>query len=183
MVVGILTVQYNAPPVNGRTIRGKDFRGTDHPKLGPEDAHSAAPGGPNALARQLAFKLTSNLLVPDTCSHVIQMIKHAQISDIVFAHGASELPTGVLKVTISSSEKAEQMSCILSALRSTCLSLTALVSDVMFRNLAVLCRSFSRQDDEPRHLPQKIARTLKNGPKSSKDDSVYVKKMSVDRPD
>lgn len=140
--------------------RGKDAREINklcHAKLSqsPGDAHS---GVQNALVRQLARRLTSNLPGINKCSRIIQVIRSetyaAHICKIVCVQEISEFPAGVLKVSVTSprlmQNTAQIPSFVLSGwstLKSTCLCLTALVSEFMFLKLAVLCRSDSSPGD------------------------------------
>ncbi len=150
-----LTVAIKSPQVEGNKLC--------HPKVlpSPADAH-AVPGG-TAPACQLPRSVTSHLPGIDSYSHIIQKIKPetntTQVYKIVFVHEIGEFPAGVLKVSIVSPcwmENAEQIPPFVfsgwSTLRSTCLSLTALVSQLMFLKLAVLSRSSSSPDDAPPHL-------------------------------
>lgn len=163
-----LTVAYKSPRVDGKVQREKDSRDINklcHPKLSQSSghAHSAVPGVQNALVRQLARRLTSNLPGTDSCSQMIHMIKYeiyaAHICKIGCVQESSEFPAGALKVSITSPclrENAGQIPSFMltgwSTLKSTCLSLTALVSQFMCLKLAVLWRSSSSPDDAPQHL-------------------------------
>lgn len=140
--------------------RGKEAREIHklcHPKLSqsPGDAHS---GVQNALVRQLARRLTSNLPGIKRCSQIIQMFRSetyaAHICKIIFVQEISEFPAGALKVSVTSprlGQNAAQIPSFVligwSTLKSTCLCLTALVSEFMFLKLAVLCRSRSSAGD------------------------------------
>ncbi|KAM7383048.1 hypothetical protein PAMP_002735 [Pampus punctatissimus] len=159
-----LAVEYKSSRVGGKISREKSSKEKNnlyYPKLSQSrayvthDAHSAAQ---NALVRQLALKLISNLPATDICSQIIQSIKYekyaAHICKIVFVQETNEFPTGSLKVSINSSYLMDDSRQIASfslpgwsTLKSTCLSLTALVSEMMFCQLAVLCRSSISPDD------------------------------------
>lgn len=162
-----LTVAYKSARVDGAMLRGKDAREINklcHKQLSQSagDARSAVRNGVrNALVRQLARRLISsnNLLLPgtDRYSQMIHKIKYeTHMCKIVFIQeSSSELPADVLKVSITSRtlmEHAGQLPSFVltgwTTLRSTCLSLTALVSEFMCLKLAVLWMSSSRPDDE-----------------------------------
>lgn len=209
-----LAVTYNSSRVDEKMLREKGSREKNklcYPKLSrsrahaPRDAYSAASGAQNALVRQLALKLISNLPGTDTCSQIIQMIKYdkyaAHIYKIVFVQETIEFPTGILKVSITPSclmENSKQIPSFVltgwSTLKTTCLSLTALVSEIIFCKLAVLCRSSSSPDSAPQHLlSQQDAKNIKNDAvqangqnhsptdlNSSKDSA---QKITEDRPD
>lgn len=154
-----LTVAYKSPP----RVKDKDCREINklcHPKLSQSarDARSAVPSVQNALVRQLARRLTSNLPGRDKCSQIIQKIKYktyaTHICQIICAQEASDFPAGVLKVSIISpclvGNERQIPSFVItgwSTLKSTCLSLTALVSEFMLLKLAVLWMSSSSPDD------------------------------------
>ncbi|XP_042338137.1 uncharacterized protein LOC121939069 [Plectropomus leopardus] len=158
-----LAVAYESPRWDGRVLREKHCRENNnlcHQKLSQSagDARSAAPGVQNALVRQLVRRLTGR----DKCSQIIQKIKHetgaTHICKIVFGQETSEVPAGVLKVSLTSSclagKAGEKPSYVLpgwSTLRSTCVSLTALVSELMLQKLVELWRSCSSPDDAPQH--------------------------------
>lgn len=126
----------------------------------PKDAHSAAPGAQNALVRPAKRKLTRSLPGIDKCSQLIRLIKHeasaAHLCKAIFYQNITELPSGVLKVSIiypvsraSSGQIAFFLLSGWSTLKSTCLSLTALVSELMFLKVGGLWRSSSSSDDAP----------------------------------
>ncbi|XP_051262349.1 uncharacterized protein LOC127366935 [Dicentrarchus labrax] len=215
-----LTLAFKSPCVDGKVRRQKKSRESNklcHPKLSqsPGDAHSAVPGVQNALVRQLARGLTFNLPGVDECSKIIQMIKyktyatymhtHMQICKIglVFVQEISESPAGVLKVSIPSPcvmEDAGQIPSFVltgwSTLKSTCLSLTALVSELMFLKLGLLCRSSSSPKDAPQHLlSQQDEENIKDnalqengqidssiGPISTQDNSGSRQRITKHRP-
>ncbi|KAM7421407.1 hypothetical protein PAMA_015505 [Pampus argenteus] len=153
-----LAVEYKTSRLVGKISRekGSNEKNTLHyPKLSqsrahvPHDARSAAQ---NALVRQLALKLISNLHAADICSQIIQLIQYEKyaphVCKIVFVQESNEFPTGILKVSLNASCLMDNSGQIASfslpgwsTLKSTCLSLTALVSEMMFCKLAVLCRS------------------------------------------
>lgn len=166
------TVTHNSSRVDAKILREKDSRERNklcHPKLSQSraratlDVHSAACDAQNAPVRQLALKLISNLPGSDTCSQIVQMIKcekyAAHICEIVFVQDISDIPKDILKVSITSSwlvENSGQIPSFVltgwSSVKSTCLSLTTLVSEMMFRKLVVLCRSSCTPDGAPEHL-------------------------------
>ncbi|KAM9352845.1 uncharacterized protein ABDE67_005206 [Symphorus nematophorus] len=160
-----LTVEHKAPRVDVKVPRENYSRGfikSSHPKLS-QSPGGARSGVQNALVRQLARTLTSNLPGADKCSQLIHMIGYetyaTHVCKIISAQEISELPAGVVKLSITSPCLAESAGQIPSfvltgwtTLKSTCLSLTALVSDFMFVKLAVLCRSTGSHDDAPQHL-------------------------------
>ncbi|XP_040899572.1 uncharacterized protein LOC121185470 [Toxotes jaculatrix] len=212
VVGGRLTVEYKLCHVDGKILRKKDFREINNlycSKLSysSEDAHSAAPGVQNALVRQQTHKLTSDLPGIDKCSTTIQMNKYAaRVCKMVSLKEVTEFPAGVLKVSITApcfKENAGQSPSFVftgwSALKSTCLSLTSLVSEFMFLRLAVLWRSSSSLacGDAPQHLlcqqHEKIievdalqADRQIHSPTaltSSKDNSGCEQKLTEDRPD
>ncbi|XP_029307953.1 uncharacterized protein LOC115021574 [Cottoperca gobio] len=126
------------------------------------DTRSDMPGVQNALVRQLLRSLSANLPGIDKCSQIIQKIKHEtcaiHICKIVCVQEINTFPVGVLKVSITSSclvEHSGQIPSFVltgwSTLKSTCLSLTALVSGFMFLKLALLWRSSSIPDDALQH--------------------------------
>lgn len=176
-----LNVACKSPRVDGKVLRQKDSGEINklcHTKLSqsPGDARldSAVPGVQNTLVRQLVCRLTSNLPGIDKVSQIIQMIKYetytTHICKVIFVQEISEFPAGVLKVSITSPclmENAGQIPCLVSTgwskVKSTCLSLTALVSELMFLKLGVLCRSNSCSVDAPQHLwKQQDEENIKN---------------------
>lgn len=161
-----LTVAVKPLRVEGEVLSEKDFRESDklcHPKVSQSARVAHSAGVQNALVRQLARRLTSNLPGIDKCSQMIQMIKletcASHICKVKFVQEISEFPAGVLKVSITSPflmGYAGQISSFVlpvwSTLKSTCLSLTALVSELVLVKLAVLRRSSIGPDDAPQHL-------------------------------
>ncbi|TMS10895.1 hypothetical protein E3U43_019888 [Larimichthys crocea] len=126
------------------------------------------------------------------------------ICKVIFVQEISEFPAGVLKVSITSPclmENAGQIPCLVSTgwskVKSTCLSLTALVSELMFLKLGVLCRSNSCSVDAPQHLwKQQDEENIKNNTvqangqiqsptdfTSTKDASSSGQRVTEDRPD
>lgn len=160
VVGGRLTVSYKK---GGKIPREKDSREVNRfcfPKLSqpPGDAHPAPPGVRNG---QLARRLTPNLPGRDKCSKIIHVIKYesyaAHICRIIFVQDMSELPAGVVKLSVTSPclVTGQIPSFVLSGwstLKKTCLSLTALVSQMIFCNLTVLCSSNSSCHDAQQHL-------------------------------
>ncbi|XP_041649748.1 uncharacterized protein LOC121513827 [Cheilinus undulatus] len=161
-----LTVAFESPRVDGKVQRGKDSKDMNklyHPKLSQSsgDARSAVPGLQNALMRQLTRTLTSNLPGIDKCSKITQKIKYetnaAHVCKIVFVRGTRGFPAGVVRVSITSPcllEKKGQTPALVftgwSSLKSTCLSLTALMSQLVLMKL--LYGSSSIPDDAPQLL-------------------------------
>lgn len=162
-----VTLAFKSPRVDVKVLREKDSREINklcHQKLAQSsgDAHSAVPGVQNALVRELARRFISYMPGIDRFSKVIRTIKYktyaTHVCKIVFVREINEFPAGVLKVSIMSAcwmDNAGQIPDFVlsswSTLKSTCISLTALVSGFMFLKLAVLCRS-SSSPDAPQHL-------------------------------
>ncbi|XP_062278878.1 uncharacterized protein LOC133983722 [Scomber scombrus] len=209
-----LTVTHNSSRVDAKILREKDSMERNtfcHPKLSQSrahatlDVHSAACDAQNAPVRQLALKLISNLPGTDACSQIVQMIKcekyAAHICKIVFVQEINDFPKDILKVSITSSclmENSGQIPSFVltgwSSVKSTCLSLTTLVSEIMFRKLAVLCRSSCTPDGAPEHLlHRQDAKNLQNdalqangqihSPTDLNSSKVSVQKITEDRPD
>ncbi|XP_034553975.1 uncharacterized protein LOC117823048 [Notolabrus celidotus] len=205
-----LAVAYECPRVDGTVRRGKDSEDMNklcHPKLSqsPGHARSDVHGVPNALVRQLTRTLTPNLPGVDKCSKIIHRIKYgtnaAHICKVVFVRECRESPAGVFKVSITSPCLVQNtgqipsfMSTGWSTLKSTCLSLTTLVSELIFMKL--VCRSSSNQDDAPQLLlnqqGDRVCRNLDlhaNGqtPSHRTDltptSSVSGQRITEDRPD
>lgn len=194
-VGGRLTVAYK---VVGKTPREKDSREVNKlcfPKLSqpPRDAHSAPPG---VQKGQLARRLTPNLPGRDKCSKIIHMIKYescaAHICRITFVQDMSELPAGMVKLSVTSPclVTGHIPSFVLSGwstLRRSCLSLTALVSEIIFYELAVLCGSNNSLHDAQQHLLDEEKRSKDalqanvHIHTSSKDNS--GQSITEDRPD
>lgn len=194
-----LTVAYRSPRVKDKDCR--EIKKLCHPKLSQsaQDARSAVPGVQNALVRQLARRLTSNLPGRDKCSQIIHKIKYKtyaiHICKIISVKETSDFPAGVLKVSIMSpclvGNEGQIPSFVLtgwSALKSTCLSLTALVSEVMLLKLAVLWRSSSSPDDMHQNIRNNALQA--NGQihnpadlTSSKENSGSGQMNPEDRPD
>lgn len=204
-----LAVAYKSPKVDGEKLRGTDSRESDRssrPRLSqpPGEARSAVPGVQNSLLRRLARKLTLNLPTAHKLSEMIQMVKcetHAtNICTMAFDQEMSEFHPGVMKVSITSPYVLDRtglkglpsfMFTGWSTLKSTCLSLTALVSELMLLKLMVLCRSSSSKD-APQHLESQQEDTNShfqqaNGPIHSPTDLVSTKnnsgRITEDRPD
>ncbi|XP_063342918.1 uncharacterized protein LOC134636728 [Pelmatolapia mariae] len=147
-----LTVSYSSFRVGGKVSR--EVSVLRYPKLSqsPGHAHSAAP----ALVRELAGRLPGN----NTCSKIIHVIKfekypaHTRKSALV--KDTSVFPARVLKLSVTSPCLVGQIPSFVlngwSALRSTCLSVTCLVSKILFLNLGEVRRSGSSPDEAPRHL-------------------------------
>ncbi|XP_034730833.1 uncharacterized protein LOC117946658 [Etheostoma cragini] len=119
------------------------------------DAHSS--GVQNALVRQQAGRLISNLPGLTMCTQIIRKIINKtyapHICKVIIVQKMNEFP--VLNVLITFPwvmENARQMPSFVltgwSTLKSSCVSLTALVSEFM---LVVLWRSSSSPDDAPQH--------------------------------
>lgn len=164
-----LTVAIESPQVDNRMMRERnsgEINNLCHPKVSqfPGDAHSAA-SAVNAPVRQPQRSVASNLQGKD----IILQIKHktysAHVCKIILIQGVSEFPAGVLKVTITSpcpagnaGQKPSFVFTGWSTLRNSCLSLSALVSQLMFLKLEVLNRSSSSPDD----APQEDEKNIKN---------------------
>lgn len=161
-----LTVACKSPRVEGEVLREKDsweIAKSCHPKLSQSSGVAHVSGAQSALVRQLARRLSSNLRGIDKCSQIISIIKYktyaTHICKVVFVQEIGEFPAGVLKVSITPPrwmENTGQMPSFVftgwSTVKSTCLSLTALVSELMFVRRGVLCSSTSGPDDVPQHL-------------------------------
>lgn len=147
-----LTVSYRSDRVGGKVSR--EVSVLRYPKLSqsPGHAHSAAP----ALVRELAGRLPGN----NTCSKIIHVIKfekypsHTRKSALV--KDTSVCPARVLKLSVTSPCLVGQIPSFVlngwSALRITCLSVTCLVSKILFLNLGEVRRSGSSPDEAPPHL-------------------------------
>lgn len=125
-----------------------------HPNVA--QSSGAAPGGQSAQVRHRARGLKLNL--NNKCFQIIRMIEcddsASHVSRVKFVQETS----GVLKVSITSpcligdlEQTASLVSAGWSTVRSTCLSLTALV----FLRLGVLCRASSSGDAPLQHLQDK----------------------------
>ncbi|XP_033496112.1 uncharacterized protein LOC117265633 [Epinephelus lanceolatus] len=185
-----LTVAFKSPP----RVKDKDCREINklcHPKLSQSarDARSAVPSVQNALVRQLARRLTH--------SHNLQKIKYktyaTHICQIICVQETSDFPAGVFKVSIMSpclvGNEGQIPSFVItgwSTLKSTCLSLTALVSEFMLLKLAVLWISSSSPDDTQQNIRNNTLQA--NGHIHSPTDLISSKENSgqmipEDRPD
>lgn len=146
-----LTVAYKSPRVDGNMLREKDFREINklvYSKLSQSTrhAHSAAQ---NALVRQLARRMILKLPGVNKCSKIIHIIKcetYPDICKLAFLQETSGSPAGVLKVSIMSPRLMKHAGQLLNTLKSTCLTLTALVSEVM-----LLWRPNSSREGASRH--------------------------------
>lgn len=186
-----LTVSYRSHRVGGKVSR--EVNRLRYPKLSqsPGHAHSAA----HALMRELAGRLSGN----NTCSKIIHVIKfekypsHTRKSALV--KDTSAFPARVLKLSVTSPpcSVGQIPSFVLngwSALRSTCLSVTCLVSKILFLNLGEVRRSGSSPDEAPRHLlcqrdeKNSSSRALQaNEQTSSKNNSSLAQKITQEGPD
>ncbi|XP_030015210.1 uncharacterized protein LOC115436457 [Sphaeramia orbicularis] len=198
VVVGRLAVAYTR--VDGNVSRKKEPVTVDkvcqtlsQPRLWDAgDAHSSVQ---NALMRQLARKLTPNFPGTDKCSQMIRKIQNEKFAaHICYAfsiHRASDFPHGVLRVSLSSTclmEKAGQIPSFLwLQLKSTCVSLSSLVSQIMLYKLAVLCKSNSpqlcQQDVSSREDDVVQVNGQISGPADFLDDCFSENKVTEDRPD
>lgn len=143
-----LIVSYRSDRVGGKVSRA--VSGLPYPKLSqsPGHAHSAAP------ARVLASRLSGN----NKCSKIIQIKSEkypAHIRKSALVKG--EISASVLKLSVTSPPclVGQIPSFVLngwSVLRSTCLSVTCLVSKILFLNLGDVRSSGSSPDDAPGHL-------------------------------
>ncbi|XP_028437161.1 uncharacterized protein LOC114557728 [Perca flavescens] len=194
---------YKSPRVVVKMLREKDSNEMNtlcHPKRSQSAGDMHSSGVQNALVRQQASRLTSNLPGLDTCSQIIRKINYktcyaTHICKIIFVQEMSEFP--VLNVLITSPcvmENARQIPSFVltgwSTLKSSCVSLTALVSEFMFLKLAVLWRSSSSPDDALQHQNMKSNALQANGQihsptgiTSSKDNSGSGQMIPEDRPD
>lgn len=144
-----LIVSYRSDRVGGKVSR--EVSGLRYPKLSqsPAHAHSAAP----ALVRVLASRLSGN----NKCSKIIQIKYPAHIRKSALVKDTSEISASVLKLSVTSPPclVGQIPSFMLngwSVLRSTCLSVTCLVSKILFLNLGDVRSSGSSPDEAPRHL-------------------------------
>lgn len=138
--------------VGGKVSR--EVSGLRYPKLSqsPGHAHSAAP----ALVRVLASRLSGN----NKCSKIIQIKSEkypAHIRKSALVKDTSEISASVLKLSVASPPclVGQIPSFMLngwSVLRSTCLSVTCLVSKILFLNLGDVRSSGSSPHEAPRHL-------------------------------
>lgn len=199
-------VVFRSPRVDGEVQIGKKSReiinnnkvGQCHPKLAQPSEDSAAPAVQNALVRQMAHRATCNLPGLDKCSQIIHMVKcqcmHATpICRVVFVQGMSE--STVLRVSKKCSQNAGHTPWFVlsgwSTLRSTFLSLTALVSELMLLKLVVMCISSSPDDATHNLLSQQEEEHTKkdalqaNGQIHSPTDLISGsgQKVTGDRPD
>lgn len=133
-----LTVVYKSARVDGNMLREKDFRGINdfiYPKPSPSTGH-AHPCAQSVLVRQLTRGLIFKLPGVDRCFKVIHMInceKYAgHICNLAVVQEARVFPCGVLKVSITSPRWMEHAGHLMKTLKSTCISLTALVSEMMW---------------------------------------------------
>ncbi|XP_029361227.1 uncharacterized protein LOC115045601 [Echeneis naucrates] len=165
VVGGRLAVAYKTSQLHTKRSRKGDFKIINKlfnpkPSHSPEDTRSAAPCVQNAPLRQLAHKLSPGRYI---CAKIIGMIKHqehtAHICKIEFIREFSEFPAGVFKVSFKSPrfiERAGQVPSFVlkgwSALKSTCLSLSDLVSELMMLRLGGVWRRSSSSEDAHHHL-------------------------------
>lgn len=201
-----LTVAHGEKRSIGLEKDAKEINKFCHPKLSQTHA-DARSGVQNTPVRQLARRLTSYLPGLDKCSKLIQMLKYetyaSHMWEISLAREISEFPAGALKVSITSpclEENAGQIpSLVLTGwltLKSTCLSLTALVSELMFTKLAMLCRSSNSPHDAPQYLSShwdkevRKTQTLQTKGQShsstdliSKENSSSGQRVTEDKPD
>ncbi|CAJ1062844.1 uncharacterized protein LOC117823048 [Xyrichtys novacula] len=149
-------VAYEFSRVDGKDL--KDMNSPSHPRVSQSSgrAFSAVPAVQNALVRQLTRTLAPNLPRIDKCSKIIQRVKYKTTAEhlckVVFVEGCSKSQVGVLKVSITPPclvENTGQVPSFLvtgwSTLKSTCLSLTALVSH--FMSMKLVCRLSSNHED------------------------------------
>ncbi|XP_068426708.1 uncharacterized protein [Clinocottus analis] len=190
-----------SPRVDGKMSREKKSRETHklcHPKRSQSagDPHSAVHGVQNVQARHLARRPTCSLPPIDKHSQSIQATNGAcAICNIVFGEKTGEFP--VLKVTITAPcllKNAGQIpSFVLTSwvtAKSTCLSLTALVSQFLCLKLAVLWRSSNSPRDALQHQAIRHNAPQANGQAhdptditSSKDNSGSGQMTAGDGPD
>lgn len=141
-------VPHNSSRVDAKILREKASREKNklcYPKLSQSRAR---------------VPLKSSLPGTDTCSQIVQMIKcdkyAAHVCKIVVDQEVSGIPNYILKVSITSSCLMENSGLLpsfvltgWSSVKSTCLSLTTLVSEIMF---CKLCRSSCTPDGAQEHL-------------------------------
>ncbi|KAM3614545.1 uncharacterized protein V6R79_015961 [Siganus canaliculatus] len=208
-----LTVTYMS--ADGEALRencNREINNLSHAKLSQSPAggaHSAAavPGVRNALRHQVTPRL---FWLPglEKCLNMIEMRKKHRCATHLCktrtAHVISEFPAGVLKVSITTpclSENSGHVPSLVSTgwsvLKSTCLSLTVLMSKFMFLKLGGLCESSSSSDDAPQHLLSQEGETNKendalqtNGyiygtsdPSSTRGNTSSGQRITEDRPD
>ncbi|KAI3360595.1 hypothetical protein L3Q82_002464 [Scortum barcoo] len=127
---GRLTVAYTGGKARGE----KDFRETDHlchPRLSQSSGHA------RSAVRQLARALTCDLPGTDWCSHMVHAVRcqtyAARIRNTVCVQDARGLPAGAVKVSVKCpcAREASLALPVWSALKSGCLSVSALVSGFM----------------------------------------------------
>lgn len=163
-----LTLTLHSPGLDVKEARNNDSRGINklrHSNLSQTsgDARSAVPGAQNTPVRRLAHTLMSYLPGIETFSTIIRTSKYrtheVHACKVLFVE---EFPAAGLKVSIKSACLMENgghmpylVSSSWSALKSTCLSLTALVSELVFLKLTELCRSNS-SPDAPQRLLSKL---------------------------
>ncbi|XP_074540070.1 uncharacterized protein LOC141801071 [Halichoeres trimaculatus] len=196
-----LAVAYECPRLGGKVRRGKDPEDICHPRLSQSSgrARSAVPGVQHAPVRQLTRALSLSLPGIDKYSKIIQSIKYetnaAHFCKTVFAGEGTEVPAGVFKVSILSPcvmENTGQIPSFMSAgwatLKSTCLSLTAMVSEFMSTKL--VCWSSSNHEDAPQLLlnqqEDQIIRNKDpqaNGQTPSPTERGSAQRITEDRPD
>ncbi|XP_026172519.1 uncharacterized protein LOC113136175 [Mastacembelus armatus] len=172
---GRITVSREPSSVHRKTPKEKDLRKMNRFNYlkPPAHEHSAASGFQNALVRQLARSLTFNLSGIDKCSKIIQTIKYE-------THRApSGPPAGIMKVCISfpCPMENEHLQSLVSTLKSTCSSLTALLSEMM------LLWRFNSPGDELDALQRNGQSGTSADLTASKDNSGRGQRITEDRPD
>lgn len=158
--------------VHGKMMKGKDCADRNQSRY--PCTHSHSPGAERAAVpcvqntvRKLAHTLTPVLCTGiDECSQMLRMIKHhtyvARVCKIVFLGEMGEFRPGGLKVSITSPRLMERTGHLpslpgWSTVRSTYLSLTALVSELVFLRLVMLWRcSSSSGSNAPPHLQRAV---------------------------
>lgn len=173
-----LSVAYKSSRLGDKTTRTKEDHGaiknSCHAKLlhsrtgALGDMRSSVPNGPNA---QMQGRIISTLPGIVKSLQLIRLFKYeaniiAHNYQMIFLQNIDELPSGVLNVSItlpSSNTKGRLIPSFIlngwSTLKNTCLSLTIMVSEIMFSNLGALRRSSYPNDaTEPPLVEQDINR-------------------------
>lgn len=169
---GRLTAACESPRVHAKMMKSKDCAEMNQSRY--PCTHSHSPGAERAAvpcvqntARKLAHTLTPVLCTGiDQCSQILHVIKHhayvARLCKLGFLGEMGEFRPGGLKVSITSPRLMERTghlpSFVLtgwSTVRSTYLSLTALVSELVFLRLVMLWRCSSGSNAPP-HLQRAV---------------------------
>lgn len=121
------------------------------PKLWQEDARGTASWDPNAPPRQLARGLKcASIYISCKLNLLSALFLRISLSSTRVIKTVDEIPFSAFPEWAT--------------VKSTCLSLTRLVSECVFlRLLVVLCRSSIRRLDRPPHLQRQLAVNITNG--------------------